>query len=192
MRAEPEIQIPAERPVFKALLQVPVRRSEELPAEGDSPRAPVPFELSLLDDAEELRLQGRVDFGYLIEEENAVVGELEDPRNVLGSGERPPDTPEELHAERLSRHRGAVDGQERLSRAESLVDFPGDELFPGARFPRDEHRARALGCKRDLLAQLPHLLALADHLAVQHNRLSPEIGPAPFWRFWRIDARIVP
>jgi len=94
-----------------------------------------PHELALLDDSQELRLQGRRELADLVQEDRALIRELELPELLLDRvGERASLVPEELAFEQILGDGGAVERDERLLGSRALVvQGLGDELLPGTR-----------------------------------------------------------
>jgi hypothetical protein len=71
------------------------------------------------------------------------------------AGKRALHVPEQLGLEQALGERAAVEREERLVAARrDVVDIAGDDFFPGARFPFDQHGAVGRG---DLLRQLQDL-----------------------------------
>ncbi len=93
-----------------------------------------------------------------------MVGELELARLVLdGAGERALLEPEQLRLEQLGRQRRAVHFYERLVLAQRLlVQRAGDELFADAALAANQHRHVGVGDALDQVADLGHLLAVAE------------------------------
>ena len=105
---------------------------------------------ALLQDAQELRLQLRRHFRYLVEKQRATVGKLE---AAAAQGDRARErsslVAEQLAFHQLRRDRRAVDRHERARGAgRQAVQFPGDAFLAGARLAQDQHggvEARDLG-----------------------------------------------
>ena len=113
-----------------------------------------------------LRLQAHV--ANLVEEDRAAVGDLELAAPIGdGAGERPAHVAEQLAFDQLFGDCGAVDFNEgRAPAAAQRVDRPRDQLFAGAVFAVNQHAAVGRGGHGDLLAELPHGIALANHRLV--------------------------
>src|SRR5499426_577166 len=136
------IEIFAEAPVFDHGLEVAVGGAQHAHVDLDRPRAADARDLFLLQGAQEFGLHARADLSYLVQEERAFVGYLEEPF-LLGvrPGERAFLVPEEFRFEQVFVDRRAVDGLEPFSGARAgFVDGAGDALFAGARFAADQHR----------------------------------------------------
>ena len=88
-------------------------------------------ELEVLEDVEELRLEGTRQLPDLVEADGAAVGELELAQlPPVGARERPPLVAEELGLEQLGRQGGTVHQDERLVHSRrQRVDGPGDEVL---------------------------------------------------------------
>src|SRR5262249_56024178 len=97
-------------------------------------------ELALLEHAEQLRLGRRAHLPDLVEEEGALVRQLELPELLrVRVGEGAALVPEELALEQCLRDRGAVERDQRLARARAaVVDRLGDELLAGAALAGDQ------------------------------------------------------
>ena len=92
---------------------------------------------------DQLRLDVERKLADLVQEERSPVGELEPARLALPARprERAGLVAKELRLDELTRQGRAVDTHEGLVRtAAAPVDGRRDELFPGPRSPRDQHR----------------------------------------------------
>ena len=90
--------------------------------------------LAAFEEAQELRLDGRLELADLVEEQRAALGRADDARKrVDRAGERAAPVAEELALDELARHGGAVERHERsaLDRA-VLVDQARDDFLAGA------------------------------------------------------------
>ena len=96
-----------------------------------------PLELTLLQNAEKLALHLEWNLGDLVEEQRALIGELEPADTVLDRpGERTLHMTEELTLEQFSGDGRAVHLDERLvTAAAQCVDRPRNDLLAGPRFP---------------------------------------------------------
>src|SRR5439155_15430376 len=103
----------------------------------------------------------------LVEEERALVGELELPELLgVGVGERALLVPEELALEERLRDGGAVERDERTSGARApVVDRLGDQLLPRAALAGDEDGGAELRDGLDGLEDLLHLRRVPDDVA---------------------------
>ena len=102
-----------------------------------------PLHIAVFDSAEQLRLQRQRQFPGFVQEERPAIGMLEQADlRVDGAGKRTAHVAEQLAFKQRLDDRRAVDRDELLRppRAERVNRF-GGELFAGAGFPGDEHRA---------------------------------------------------
>ena len=106
--------------------------------------APDALELAVLDGAQQLGLEVEGQFADLVEEERAVVGDLEAaPALRVGAGERPFLVAEQLAFDERRRQRRAVQRDERAGLAGArVVDRLRDETLADAGFPLQQHGAR--------------------------------------------------
>src|SRR2546430_7634583 len=151
---------------YTTLFRSHVRRRDDADVDLDGPRAADALDLSLLEHAQELRLELGLDGADLVEEERAPLRELKLPELArVGARERPPLVAEQLRLdERLDDGRG-VDGDEGLVAARPLgVDRACDELLTGAALPRDQHRRGRRRDLRDHPTKLLHRRVLAHDL----------------------------
>src|SRR5437867_871894 len=99
-------------------------------------------EFALLNHAQKLGLRFRTDGGDFIEENGALVGDLEE--TLLGSNRASEGTfhmAEELGLQQIHRNRSCVYGHEGLVRAGGgRVNGLGDEFLTGAAFAADKNR----------------------------------------------------
>src|SRR5262249_30085332 len=143
----------------------------------DRLRAAEPLELVLLQDTKELGLELERDVADLVQEESALVRELE-AADPLGEGarERALLVAEELALEQAARERGAIELDERAVLAPTEpVDRVRDQLLPGAGLALDEHGRVGIGDRRHLLEDLPHRVARAHDLAADLDELALEV-----------------
>ena len=117
-----------------------------------------------LEGAQELALLGDFDFAYLVEEECAVLGSLEEA-DVIGVCPRKGalDVPEEFALEEFAGDGRAVDLDERaVLVAAVFVDFAGDEFLARAGLANDEDKGIRFGHGHDLFFDALNGFALAD------------------------------
>ena len=95
--------------------------------------------------AQQLGLHRLGQLADLVEEDRAAVGDFEQPDAVfVGAGERPFAMAEQLALDQRFGQGAAVDGHERLSRAQALiVHRAGDQFLAGAGLAQDQHRGVA-------------------------------------------------
>ena len=119
----------------------------------------------LLQRAQHLGLRLQAHVGDLVEEDRAAVGGLEAAAPIADrAGEGALHVAEQLALDQLFGDRGAVDLDERPAAAAAEgVDAARDQLLAGAVLAVDQHAAVGRRGHRDLLAQLAHGVALADH-----------------------------
>src|SRR5262249_30305852 len=136
-----------------------------------------PPERVLLEDPQELRLHRDVHLGDLVEEERAVVGELEASEPPFErSREGAALVAEDLALDQRLGNGRTIDGHERtLAPLGGLVDRPRDQFLPGATLAVDEDRRAAVGGQLDPAIRLLHPLRLADELA--EGALLPQLVP---------------
>src|SRR5208282_3635398 len=117
-----------------------------------------PFEVLILQEAQELGLQGRRQVGNLVEENAPAVGRLEPPGLVLDrAGERAAHVPEQLALEKFFRERGAIDDDERLALAVApSMDLPGDNVLAGPALAGEQNSRVARGGLARSLEQALH------------------------------------
>jgi hypothetical protein len=146
-----------------------------------------PLERLLLQQAQDLALQGRRHVADLVQEQRAAVALLElADAAAVGAGEGALLVPEQLALQELLRDGGAVQGQKRgVGPPGVLVDGPGDQFLAGAALAGDQHRHVLGGHPADRLVHLQHGRAGADdgpvHLGVgkvyrNHSRLAHAPG----------------
>ena len=126
-----------------------------------------PLEAALLEHAQQLGLRDERQVADLVEEQRAVVGELEAARlAIVRAGERAFLVAEDLRLEQRVGERRAVDGLELVGAAAAqLVDHPRDDFLARSGRPEDQHRDVGLRGGPDPLEDDEHLLVAADHLA---------------------------
>ncbi len=119
----------------------------------------------LLEDAQHLGLGFQAHVADFVEKDRAAVGDLElAPPIRHGAGERTADVAEQLALDQIFRDRRAVDLDPRVAPAPAQrMNRPCDQLLAGAVLAVNQHAAVGRRRHRDLLAQLPHRVALAHH-----------------------------
>src|SRR5262249_55664705 len=112
-----------------------------------------PLDLPILQDPEELRLEGGLELPDLVEEECPLVRELESAGVCLGRpGERALFVAEELALDERRGKSRAVDRNERAGAPSTLrVDRAGEQFLAGAGLPEEQNRGGGAG----YLAHLP-------------------------------------
>src|SRR6185295_5595746 len=150
-------EVGAELPRFHELLERAVRRRDDPDVGPDRLRAPDALERLLLEYAQQLRLEVERQVADLVQEERAVVGELEAPEpSCDGARERAPLVSEQLALEEPGRDGGAVERDERTAPPPAQpVNQAGDQLLAGSGLAPDEDRR--IG-RRHRLDQAKHAL----------------------------------
>ena len=153
---EPVIEVVTEDAASDGLLEVGVRGGDEPHVDLDRARAADPFDLSLLEHPEELRLELGPQGADLVEEERAPLRELELTELALvGARERAPLVAEEVGLDEGLGDRGRVDGDEGpLAPRPLMVDGPRDELLASAALSGDQYGRRRAGDLRDEAVEL--------------------------------------
>ena len=131
-----------------------------------------PLEAALLEHAQQLGLRDQRHVADLVEEQRAVVGQLEASRlAIVRAGERAFLVAEDFRLEQRVGQRRAVDRLELGDAAAAqLVDHPRDDFLARAGRSEDQHRDVRLGGGADPLEDDQHLLVAADHLAEALHR----------------------
>ena len=171
-RVDAVVEVLAEARVADELLERPVGRRDQPEVDFDRRVAAEALEAPLLEHAQQLRLRDDRQVADFVEEQRAVVGELEAARlAVVGAGERALFVAEDFRLEQRVRQRGAVDRLELVGAAAAqLVDHPRHDFLARAGRPEDQHRDVRLRRGPDPLEDDQHLLVAADHLAEALNR----------------------
>ena len=111
---QPVVQVLAELAFVHHVAQIDVGRGDDPDVDLDRLDAAEAHELALLDDAQQLGLRLERDVADLVEEDRALVGELEQPLlRVDGAGEGALDVTEQVRLEQVGRQVAGVDGDER-------------------------------------------------------------------------------
>ena len=120
--------------------------------------------LTVLENVQELPLEGGVQVADLIEEDRAAIRGLElADLELMGACEGSALVAEELALEQLAGHRGAVDLDEGAALADGrVVDRARGHVLAGARLAADEYGDVHPGCLLDDLADLGHLRAAPE------------------------------
>ena len=156
-----------ELPFFHHLAQLDVGRGDDPDVDLDRLDAAEPHELALLNDAQELGLRLERDVPNLVEENRALVGELEEPLlRIDRAGECALHVAEEVRLEQIRREVAGVDGDEGLVGAgRVLMQRSRDELLAGTALAVDQNRGAARRRLHDQIEDLLHPRASADDLA---------------------------
>ncbi len=149
------------------------QRFQVLVGRGDEPHVGVDrgvaahaFELSFLQQPQQLRLRGGGHVADFVHEDGAAVGLLElADAAAVGAGERPALVAEKLALQERLGDRRAVDGQERGPAAAAvLVNGPGNHLLARAALAQDQHGDVLRGDSADGLVELLHGRRVAHQL----------------------------
>ncbi len=140
--AEPVIQVAAKLAVGDHLGQIAIGGRHQPDVHFDGPHAAQPLELVFLKSAQQLRLQFQRNVAHFVQEQRALVGQLEAADFLRdGSGERALFVAEQLAFEQAGGDGGAVELDEgALAAAAQVVNGAGDQLLAGAGFAQDQDR----------------------------------------------------
>ena len=188
-------------PLLHHLPQVDVGRGDDPDVDLDRLHAAEAHEIALLDHAQQLGLRLERDVADLVEEDAALVGEVEHPLlRVDRAGERALDVAEQRRLEQIRRQVAGVDGDERALRARRVrVDRARHQLLAGAALALDQDRRAARRRLDDQVEHLPHPRAAADdvgELVVALLDVLPEVAvlvqqPPPLHRVADDDQHFV-
>ena len=161
---ESVVEVIAERAFADHRLEVAVRRRDDAHIDVYRLLATDAVELLLLQDAQELDLQVLVELSDLVEEDRAVVGELElaelAPHRTCEGAFL---VAEELRFEQGAGDGAAVDADERATApAARVVDALRDDLLARAALAADQDVGRRVGRLRGERQHIDDLAALAD------------------------------
>ncbi len=166
---EPIEEVLPKAPFLDRDFEVPIGRGHHSRVH---PHVAAPAErrkLPVLEHLQQLRLERWGHLADLVQEDRAVVRELELAELLaLRAGERALLEAEELALEQLGGQRGAVDLDEGLAAPfGALVERLRHELFAGSAFAANQHRNIGPRDLLDRLPERPHLgVVSADHLEV--------------------------
>ena len=161
---EAVVEILAKLLLRDRLLEVPVRRGDDADVRPDGGVAADAGELPLLQDAQELALDGERHLADLVEEEGATVALLETADALgRGPGEGTLLVSEEFALEKVLGDRGAVDRKQAFLAPLAVgVDGACDELLAATALAGHQHGGVAHGDTADHLEDRLHRLGLAD------------------------------
>ena len=139
---EPIEEVFAEPSFLDRILQIHVRRRDETHIGSARRVVADPFVLPVLDEPQQLRLQGERQVADLVQEERAAVARRDAARVVANrAGERSPDMPEEFAFEQLQREGRTGDDAERLIRAVAPgMDGSCENGLPRPALPAEQDR----------------------------------------------------
>lgn len=134
-------QIFAEGSFPNAVGQVLVGRGDEPDVNGDRAGSPDPLKFSFLQDAQQFDLHRGRTLADFIEEQCTAIGDLKTSGlHLHGLGKRASFMAKELAFQYALCRCRTIDFDEGFFSARTvLVDGPGNQLFPGAALPADEH-----------------------------------------------------
>ena len=167
------VEVLAELAAGEGRFEIAVGRRHDPHVRFHRPRRAEALELALLQDAQELGLDGRGHLPHLVEKQDAPRGLLDaaGPRRDR-PGERPLLVPEQLGLQKVLRQGGAVERHEGAARAgRAAVHEAGHDLLAGPRFPGEQHRRLGRRHLRGLGEDRLPLFRVADHAAVAPGRL---------------------
>ena len=176
---ETEVEVLAEASIGDGLGQARVGRRQDPRIDADRPPRAEPAVLAVLEHVQELRLEVRAHLADLVEQDRALMGQLELAGFVAqGAGERAALVAEQLRFEKLLGEGRAVHLHERPLLPPGLrVDEAREHLLAHAGFARDQHRRVGV---RDLarhLADVQHGAAGGDRLVRGPRGQAPPEGP---------------
>ncbi len=136
---EPIVQILSKLSGLDGLFKIFVGCRKNASFEGDRMSSTYPFELPLLQDAQELGLHGRRELANLIEKHGSVIRSLKFPFSHSDcAGVRAFFVPEELSFQKCFGNCCAVDGDEgEFASRTALMDRTCDDFLAGAAFSPD-------------------------------------------------------
>src|SRR5437867_2325127 len=161
---KPVEQILAETPLLHHLSEVDVGGRDDAHVDLDRLHPAEPHELALLDHAKELRLRLERNVADFVEEDAALVGEVEKALfGIYRTGKGALHMAEERRLQQIGRQIAGVDGHERAIGPRGMgVNGAGNELFPRAAFALNENRRPARRRLDDQIEYLPHSGTAAD------------------------------
>ena len=185
---EPVVQVPAEGALFHPALQVLVGGGHDPHVDGDDAGAAHPHDLPLLEDPQQLHLEGGAHALHLVQKQRAPVGDLHQaqPAALFGAGEGPLLVAEELALQQVLRKGRHVDGHEgAVLPAGGPMDRVGEQLLAGAGLAHQQDGALAGGHPPEDLLGVPDGLRRADHIlkavfgpVALPQQLSPQLALA--------------
>src|SRR6185436_11049433 len=158
------VEVLAEAAVLHLLLQIDVGGGNDADVDLDRLHAAEAHELTLLHDAQQLGLRLDRHVADLVEEDAALVGQIEHALlRIHRAGERALDVTEQRRFEQVRRQVARVHGHERLLAARRVaVNRARDQLLAGAALAGDENGAAAGRGLNDQVEDRFHPAALAD------------------------------
>ena len=175
---QPVVEVLAEAAPLDLVVKVLVRGADEADVHNPRARLADAADLFLLEDAEELGLEGQRQISDLVEKERAAGG-LFDKADLVPHrpGERAPGVAEELAFEERLRDGGAIDGDERpAASAARVMNGLRRELFARAALAGDEDRSVRIADLLDHGADAPDRRRLAEEGSEGGSVLRPRRG----------------
>ena len=162
---QPVIQVAAEAAGRHVGAQVAVGRGDDLHVHASRLERAHALHLAKLQDAQQLGLHGERQLAHFVQEQRAVLGELEQPLlRVDGAGERAAHVAEQLALEQRLDDGRAVDRDEATVAARpQLVQGARDELLARAGFSGNQRRLEVRRQPPDQAEQLLHRRSAPDH-----------------------------
>ena len=150
-RVDAVVDIPAERSRIDELFEVLVRGADEAEVGDALVHVAQGAEALLLENLQELRLEGEVHVPDLVQEKGPAVGPLKESLlGIHGAGEGAFRMPEKLALEELALEPRAVELHEGFPAVGALgMDVPGQEPLPCTRLPAEENRTLVPACGID-------------------------------------------
>src|SRR5688572_5653048 len=175
--AEAIVEILAELALGHPLLKIGVGGGQHADVHGQRPRLANRQNLSLFEEAQQLRLHVERHVTDLVEEQRAADRRSDEAWLIgHGAGEAAAPVPEQLAAGEVARHRRAVEREERGGASRrSRVDRARDEVLARAALAGDEHRQRLPLHALNLIGHAGHGGAGADESRQQ--RLERALAP---------------
>jgi len=165
---EAVVEVFTELAAGERLLEIAIGRRHDPGVHVDHPVASDAGEAEVLQDVQELGLEGKGMLGDLVEVDRPLVGVLELARlSAVRPGERALFVAEELRLEEPGGNRGAVDLDEGATAASrGGVDGSRDEVLADAAFPTEDrpHRRAAVE-ERGVLGEIPFAVDRRDGVA---------------------------
>ena len=161
---EPVVQVATETTLTDFLGQVAIGRRNDADVDVDGARAAEPFDLALLQHAEQLGLELERQLPDLVEEDRSAVGELETANlRRMRARKRAALAPEELALHQVRRQRRTVDDDERaIATRAALMNGSREQLLARAGFAGQEHGRIGRRHLVDAEHDVPQGVAVAD------------------------------
>ena len=164
-RVDPVVEILTESLVPHVVIQRPVRRRDQAEVGFDGAMAPETLVAVLFEHPQQLGLRHEREVPDFVEEQRAVVCQLQPARlAIVSARKRPLFVAEDLGLEERVGQRRAVERLEVAgATATKLVNHSGDDFLAGAGGTQDEHGDVRLSRGADPFEHDEHLLVASDH-----------------------------